>query len=94
MVKLFGKKHRHFVQDHVSFFSAKTLGLLLEQIGFKVRKVYYPARVMSLNHLASWLRKQIHTTDEHMKSGIAYKMLESSIRLNIGDIVSVIASKE
>jgi 2-polyprenyl-3-methyl-5-hydroxy-6-metoxy-1,4-benzoquinol methylase len=94
MVKLLGKKHRHFVQDHVSFFSAKTLSQLLEQLGFEVRKVYYPARVMSLNHLVSWLRKQNHFKYADMKSSTVNKILERSIRLNIGDIVSVIASKK
>jgi 2-polyprenyl-3-methyl-5-hydroxy-6-metoxy-1,4-benzoquinol methylase len=94
MVKLLGKKHRHFVQDHVSFFSTKTLSLLLGQHGFKVRKVYYPARMMSLNHLASWLRKQFHISGGKLNSGISNRLLERSIRLNIGDIVSVIASKE
>jgi 2-polyprenyl-3-methyl-5-hydroxy-6-metoxy-1,4-benzoquinol methylase len=93
MVKLLGKKHRHFVQDHISFFSAKTLSQLLVQHGFKVRKVYYPARMMSLNHLASWLRKQFHITGEELKPGILTKLLERPIQLNIGDIVSVIASK-
>jgi len=94
IVKLLGKKHRHFVQDHVSFFSAKTLGRLLAQHGFKVRKVYYPSRVMSFNHLASWLRKQFQIEDGKLKSGISNRLLDRPIQLNIGDIVSVIASKE
>jgi 2-polyprenyl-3-methyl-5-hydroxy-6-metoxy-1,4-benzoquinol methylase len=95
LVNLMKTKHRHFVEDHVSFFSAKTLGRLLEQHGFKVKKVYYPVRTLSLDHLAWWSRRFV---GENLGGKIHDRVKQSRLKsktlnVSLGDIVSVIAQK-
>jgi 2-polyprenyl-3-methyl-5-hydroxy-6-metoxy-1,4-benzoquinol methylase len=92
-VKLLRSKHRHFVQDHVSFFSAKTLSLLLGRMDFRVRKVYYPARVMSYQHFIRWLERHSRIF-KRVTQILPQRFLEEEFRVNLGDIVTVIAQKE
>jgi 2-polyprenyl-3-methyl-5-hydroxy-6-metoxy-1,4-benzoquinol methylase len=92
-VKLLGSKHRHFVQDHVSLFSAKTLIFLLNRIGFEIRELYYPARVMSVRHFVSWLEKYNDMFRNHLHRNIPQSFLGKLIRINLRDIVTVIAEK-
>jgi len=92
-VRLLGSKHRHFVQDHVSLFSAKTLTFLLNHIGFQIREIYYPARVMSLCHFVSWLEKRNGIFGNRLHRNLPQSFLERLIRINLRDIVTVIAEK-
>ncbi len=46
------RKHRHFVPDHLFFYSARTLSRLMEMCGLEVLDAYYPTRRMTLRHLS------------------------------------------
>jgi 2-polyprenyl-3-methyl-5-hydroxy-6-metoxy-1,4-benzoquinol methylase len=92
LVTLMGRRHRHYVQDHVSFFSAKTLTRLLEQQGFKVREVYYPARVLSVRHLLWWLNK-VGLPGNWLAERLPQGWLATTVPVSLGDIVAVIAQK-
>lgn len=94
MVKLLGSKHRHYVQDHVSFFSHKTLDRLLRRIGFQTRSVYYPTRILSLQHFGWWLGKYNQRLGDSISHILPDPILEKTIRINLKDIVAVIAEKE
>lgn len=91
-VKLFGTRHRHFVQDHVSFFSAKTLTSFVERHDLRVQEIYYPTRVMSVRHLAAWLGRSTQS-GKRRRIHLPQAVREKFIRLNLGDIVAVIAKK-
>jgi 2-polyprenyl-3-methyl-5-hydroxy-6-metoxy-1,4-benzoquinol methylase len=91
-VKLLRSKHRHFVQDHVSFFSAKTLSLLSIRMGFKVRMLYYPARVMSFYHFTKWMERYSGISSSVIKI-LPRRFLEGEFRIKFGDIVTMIAQK-
>ncbi len=94
-VKLLQAQHRHFVEDHVSFFSAETLSRLLKHMGFEVREVYYPVRALSLRHLADWTGKLMgKSVGNYMEQAVkSLKLTERTLNVGIGDIVSVIAQK-
>jgi 2-polyprenyl-3-methyl-5-hydroxy-6-metoxy-1,4-benzoquinol methylase len=88
--------HRHFVEDHVSFFSAQTLGQLLCRHGFQVRHVSYPARVLSLQHLAQWWIGRY--AGRPVGLGLVrllgrLKIENWTVRVNLGDIVMIIGQK-
>lgn len=95
-VRLLGRHHRHFVHDHLNFFSATTLGALLVRHGFKVANTYYPTRQMSVRHLVTaW-------GGRYLPEGIARLLRQNlqkmglwgrTIHLNLGDIVAVIGQK-
>ena len=95
-VKLMGKRHRHFVPDHLNFFSAETLSRLFISQGYEVLSHYYPTRQMSVRHLTSAWGARI--LPERM-FGVLSSTLEGSalwdrtFGLNLGDIVAVIARK-
>jgi 2-polyprenyl-3-methyl-5-hydroxy-6-metoxy-1,4-benzoquinol methylase len=92
-VKLLRSRHRHFVQDHVSFFSASTLGFLLESSGFQVREVYYPTRAMSLGHFVGWLERGGRVFKRAVRM-LPRRLLAAKCRINLYDIVTVIAQKK
>lgn len=89
-------RHRHFVEDHVSFFSARTLRQLLARLGFRPRRVIYPARVLSLQHLAGWWLRQYTGPAAGERVGRWLRRLNlemKTVRVNLGDIVMVVAEK-
>ncbi len=96
MVRLLGPRHRHFVQDHLNFFSAHTLRMLMKQHGFDPLETYYPRRVMTWRHLVSgwggvvygdWWRRRAANVLRRL--GIA----DRTVSVGVGDIVAVIARK-
>ena len=94
--RLLGPRHRHFVQDHLTFFSARTLALLLEKHGFQVLNTYHPTRHMSVRHLvADWggryLPKHVVSAAEAITRRLG--VWESTVGINLGDIVAVIGRK-
>ncbi len=94
LVKLAGPRHRHFVQDHVSFFSAKTLTLLLNQKGFQVMRTCYPTRVISVQHLIWWVEKLGgRLFGGRLNHALPCWFLEKHIRVSFRDIVMVLAKK-
>lgn len=93
-VKILRAKHRHFVQDHVSFFSADTLGKLLEQRGFQIKKIYYPTRVLSVKHFIWWLGKYVPKFSNMIARLLPRSLLNKPIHINLKDIVAVIAEKK
>lgn len=94
-VNVLKEKHRHFVEDHVSFFSANTLSRLLEQMGFKACEVYYPVRVLSYRHVAWWLGKVVGKSGAGAAQNVIKRigMDDKTMNLSFGDIVTVIAQK-
>ena len=93
-VKLQRSRHRHFVQDHVSFFSARSLSSLLALMGFKTVEVYYPKRVMSLRHFIEWIGRYNKHLGEFISRTLPQDMNEKLIQIGLKDIVTVIAQKE
>jgi 2-polyprenyl-3-methyl-5-hydroxy-6-metoxy-1,4-benzoquinol methylase len=95
-LKILGSRHRHFVQDHINFFSAKTLSQLLARTGFHVLEHYYPTRHMSISHsIEFWLRKYLpgSVVDPFRNKVKKTGLWDRSIGVNIGDIVTVMARK-
>lgn len=93
-IKILGARHRHFVEDHVSFFSASTLGNLLERKGFQIKETYYPTRVLSVHHFIWWLGKYNQKLSKGIVRFLPQWILNKSIRINLKDIVAVIAEKK
>jgi len=89
-MRLLGRRHRHFVQDHLNFFSYDTLGRMLADRGFTVCDRYHPTRLMSCEHLArEWLHLGDGVVRLMRRTGIARR----PIAMNIGDIITVIARR-
>jgi SAM-dependent methyltransferase len=89
-------RHRHFTQDHLNFFSYRTLGEFLEKNGLQVVDQYHPTRCMSIHHMfKGWILKSLPAS----KTGTVQNLLqrtrisEQTIKINIGDIITVIARK-
>jgi len=95
-MKLLGARHRHFVQDHLNFFSINTLGQLLNRAGFEVVDSYHTTRLMSVRHLVKyWLPKYLPflARDEMQRVVANTPLWEMTIGINIGDIIAVIGRK-
>jgi len=93
LVRLLGARHRHFVSDHVSFFSAATLSRLLNQAGFRVRKVYHPTRTLRVGAVLWWLNRYSKGLASAARRILPQRIKETPVRLNLGDMVAVIAEK-
>lgn len=95
-VRMMGQRHRHFVPDHLNFFSAETLGRLFVSSGLEVVETYYPTRQMSVGHLATaWGGRLL---PQPVAAGLVRtlrptRLWPRRVRLNLGDIVAVIGRK-
>lgn len=95
-VRILGRRHRHFVQDHVSFFSVETLGYLLEKTGFELVTHYYPTRYLDTEQFIQWLGKHKWMFGNNVASLIQTLLQRSGtemIRINLRDIIALIAKK-
>lgn len=95
-VRLMKSKHRHFVQDHLNFFSIKTLSHLLTDSGFKVIDHYHTTRHMSVCHLIKrWGRKYLPKSMANVLQNSLRRtnLWKRTIGLNFGDIITVVARK-
>jgi SAM-dependent methyltransferase len=95
-LKLMHGRHRHFVPDHINFFAPKTLAKLCTSAGLQVVDAYHPVRQMSLRHLVdAWgprfLPKAVVALLK--RTFEATRLWDTTIGLNLGDIVTVIARK-
>jgi 2-polyprenyl-3-methyl-5-hydroxy-6-metoxy-1,4-benzoquinol methylase len=89
-------RHRHFVQDHLNFFSINTLSQLLVSNGFSVIDFYHPTRYMSVRHLTRrWFRQYMPASLANFLQSSLQKtnLWEKTIGMNIGDIITVIGRK-
>ncbi|MCL5997771.1 MAG: methyltransferase domain-containing protein [Chloroflexi bacterium] len=95
-VRLLGKRHRHFVEDHLNYFSASTLCLLLKNSDFDVLESCITPRQMTIHHLVKdWgARFMPHFISEVTARSIQRLGLgQQIISLNIGDILTIIGRK-
>lgn len=92
-VKLLGKRHRHFVSDHLYFFSAKTLEKMLRQAGLTTLSTTFPTRTMTLRHAESWINRAAgRKWVERIFPGNPSQ--PRMLNINLGDIIEVIAQKK
>jgi 2-polyprenyl-3-methyl-5-hydroxy-6-metoxy-1,4-benzoquinol methylase len=92
-VRLLGKRHRHYVQDHLNFFSAETLGQLFQANGLQPLLTHYPTRRMTVGHLRRWVQKLLPGPAAGWLGRIPGGMRDRIIPMKLGDIVTVIAQK-
>jgi 2-polyprenyl-3-methyl-5-hydroxy-6-metoxy-1,4-benzoquinol methylase len=91
-VRLLRRRHRHFAKHHFTFFGPRTLCQLIEDCGFEVVSVGYPARHISMRLLA-WGLESWHPG----LAGVAAPVLRARafrdrvLRLNLGEVLSVCA---
>lgn len=93
LVKLLGPRHRHYVIDHLNFFSAATLGELMKDNGLWVVSEHYPARSMSIGHLAEWIYHLMPATKPFHWLGTRPWIAKRIISVTLRDIVEVIGVK-
>lgn len=95
-VRLLRGRHRHFVPDHLNFFSAATLSRLLRQAGYDVVETYRPSRTMSLEYLVEhWGGRILPESLSRQATRTIAKLAARHwlLKLNIGDILAVVARK-
>ncbi len=95
-MKIMKARHRHFVQDHLNFFSIDTLSQLLCDSGFEVIDHYHPTRYMSVRHLIRhWFRRYLPApiVDALQRALQKTSLWEQTIGLNMGDIITIIGRK-
>ena len=91
-VRALGRRHRHFAKHHFTFFSARTLTRLLEDCGFEIVSIKYPARQISMRLLAwgleSWHPGLAKLTGPVLRAEAARNRV---LRLNLREVLSVCA---
>jgi 2-polyprenyl-3-methyl-5-hydroxy-6-metoxy-1,4-benzoquinol methylase len=95
-LRVMKSRHRHFVQDHLNFFSIDTLSQLLLDSGFRVIDTYHPTRRMSVCHLTRhWFQRYLPASiaGALQKSLQKTPLWEKTIGINIGDIITVVGRK-
>lgn len=95
-VRLLGKRHRHFVHDHLNFFSTDTLSALLARHGLKAVAHYSPTRRISVRYLTTvWGGRYLPSTARELliRTLKQTPLWGYPLRLNLGDIVAVVGQK-
>lgn len=95
-LRIMKSRHRHFVEDHINFFSIETLDQLLVNNGFRVIDHFHSTRHVSVRHLVNrWFRQYlpVPVADLLQRSLQKTSLWEHTIGLNIGDIITVIGRK-
>lgn len=96
LVRILKERHRHFVQDHLNFFSRKTLSRILEETGFAPLSSYYPWRRMTIGHFVdAWNNKLMPAPIARPIAWSAdrLKVDDAIVAVNVRDIVAVIARR-
>jgi 2-polyprenyl-3-methyl-5-hydroxy-6-metoxy-1,4-benzoquinol methylase len=93
LVKILMSKHRHFVEDHVSFFSPSTLNQMLENFGFTILEYQFPSRVMSIDHLLEWVGFYNKNIEKVLRMPVNSSHPGLNLQLNLKDIVFIVAQK-
>ena len=97
-VRILGARHRHFVEDHLYFFSPATLRQMLTTAGFQVVKEGYSTRTISLRSCLLQLARNLEAGQD---AGLAraHNLVDhlpldrASVKLNLGDIIYAFALK-
>ncbi len=95
-VHLLRQHHRHFVPDHLTFFSPRTLAALLQRKGFRVLECYRPTRWMTLRHLLlDWVGRPL---PDRLRRSLGQRLRKSGLErrivpVNGGDIIAVMGQK-
>jgi 2-polyprenyl-3-methyl-5-hydroxy-6-metoxy-1,4-benzoquinol methylase len=95
-MRLMKARHRHFVRDHLNFFSINTLSQLMVNSGLEIVDYYHSTRHMSVRHLVThWFRRYLPASmaDALQRSLNRTSLWARPICFNIGDIITVIGRK-
>lgn len=94
-MRILRSKHRHFVQDHLNFFSIATLSRLLADSGFEVIDSFHPTRRMSIRHLVGFSKRYLPAgiADKTQSTLMKTSLWEKIIPMNLRDIIAVIGRK-
>lgn len=96
LVGLMRGRHRHFVIDHLWFFGPATLARFLEGHGFAVLDTSFPTRVLALRHVVDhWAARYTSPRAAAVLRRAIERagMLDHTIRVNLHDIVMIVARK-
>lgn len=95
-VHVLRERHRHFVPDHLWFFSPDTLGRLLRDGGFDILETRLPTRHLTVRYLShAWLPRYLPASLAHgVRRAAEHPWLADRVLpLNLRDILLVIARK-
>jgi cyclopropane fatty-acyl-phospholipid synthase-like methyltransferase len=94
LARIMGARWPWLMEMHLYYFSPRTLGRMLEQIGFRVERVIYQGRYLRLGYL-------ITRTEPYSRgfSLLASRIVErlgwgsAAVPINFGDLFTIFATK-
>ena len=95
-MRLMRSKHRHFVQDHINFFTIDTLSLLFRNNDIQILESYSPKRIMSMEHLFNcWIVPRLPKTISRIIDTFLHfsGLWNRNLGMNIGDMLTVVGQK-
>jgi len=93
---LLRSRHRHFTQDHINFFTARTLKRLFESCGLEVVAAYRPVRRISVRYLVSYWGSRLLPGPVSKWLGVlarALQVWEAILPIRTGDVIAMIGRK-
>ncbi len=90
--KILGKRWPHYIQEHISFFSKKSLMILLDKIGFSAISVMKFNKIMTPNYFYSQVKlKKMHIFPV---IDLLYRMIPTHLKskplkIYTGDIIAI-----
>ncbi|MFN0086753.1 MAG: class I SAM-dependent methyltransferase [Blastocatellia bacterium] len=92
--RLLGARWRQFIPDHIFFFSPQTFTRLCEEAGFEVRELRNVGKSMSLRLFINRLGR-FHSPSATLLRELSESLglADRSLRLNLGDVMRIYATR-
>ncbi len=95
LARLMGHRWPWLMEMHLYYFSPRTLGRMLGQIGFKVEQVIYQGRYLRLGYLLT----RIQPYSRPLAQGLGFvvdrfSLGSTAVPINFGDLFTIFARKE
>jgi ubiquinone/menaquinone biosynthesis C-methylase UbiE len=94
LARVMGARWPWLMEMHLYYFSPRTLGKMLEQIGLRVERVIYQGRYLRLAYLVTRIEPYSHTLARVLDSFSTRLNLKSTaVPINLGDLFTILARK-
>jgi 2-polyprenyl-3-methyl-5-hydroxy-6-metoxy-1,4-benzoquinol methylase len=94
LARIMGARWPWLMEMHLIYYSPKTLGRQLEQIGFKVEKIIYQGRYLRLGYFITRVEPYSHSLASAMNwCADRLHLCDLAIPINFGDLFTIFARK-
>ncbi len=94
LARLMGQRWPWLMEMHLVYYSPRTMGQQLKQLGFKIEKVIYQGRYLRLGYLITRIEPYSRTLARTLNwAAERFSLCELAVPINFGDLFTIFARK-